>query len=136
MWTRCHVESFGHVRNTWGFVRILGIEHGAATRAGALDPEGRERLLRYVLRPPVAYERIEHRPEGLVRIALKRAFGDGTLAVEMDPLSLLCRLATSTLRDRALRRRDLSHGLDALVVLRKARSLANSVGQLAVDPNE
>jgi hypothetical protein len=42
-------------------------------------------LLRYVLRPPVAYERIEHRPAGLVRIALKRAFGDGTVAVEMDP---------------------------------------------------
>ena len=39
-----------------------------------------------MLRPPVAYERIERRPEGLVRIALKRAFGDGTLAVEMDPL--------------------------------------------------
>jgi hypothetical protein len=28
-----------------------------------------------------------------VRIALKRAFADGTLAVEMNPLSLLCRLA-------------------------------------------
>jgi len=42
-----------------------------------------------VLRPPIAYERIAHRPEGLVRIAFKRAFADGTLAVEMDPLSLL-----------------------------------------------
>jgi hypothetical protein len=30
-----------------------------------------------------------------VRIALKRAYADGTVAVEMDPLSLLCRLATS-----------------------------------------
>ena len=67
----------------------------AATRAGALDPAGREKLLRYVLRPPIAQERIERRPDGLVRIALKRAFADGTLAVEMDPLSLLCRLATS-----------------------------------------
>ncbi len=65
------------------------------TRAGALDPAGREKLLRYVLRPPIAQERIEHRPDGLVRIALERAFADGTLAVEMDPLSLLCRLATS-----------------------------------------
>lgn len=37
------------------------------------------------LRPPFAYDRIERRPEGLVRIALKRAFADGTLAVEMDP---------------------------------------------------
>jgi len=30
----------------------------AATRAGALHPAGREALLRYVLRPPVAPERV------------------------------------------------------------------------------
>jgi hypothetical protein len=67
----------------------------AATRAGALDVAGREALLRYVLRPPIAQERVEHRQDGLVRIALKRAYADGTVAVDMDPLSLLCRLATS-----------------------------------------
>ena len=67
----------------------------AATRAGALDPAGREALLRYVLRPPVAQERVEQRADGLVRITLKKAYTDGTIAVDMDPLSLLCRLATS-----------------------------------------
>jgi len=93
----------------------------AATHAGAHDLAGREALLRYVLRPPIAQERLEQRPNGLVRITLKkvltgwtrhgrahplfarsrslrelrRAFGDGTVAVDMDPLSLLCRLATS-----------------------------------------
>jgi hypothetical protein len=67
----------------------------AATRAGAIDLAGREALLRYVLRPPIAQERLEARSDGLVRIPLKRAFADGTVAVEMDPLSLLCRLATS-----------------------------------------
>ncbi len=67
----------------------------AATRAGAHDATGREALLRYVLRPPVAQERITHKPGGLVRITLKRAYQDGTVAVEVDPLSLLCRLATS-----------------------------------------
>jgi Putative transposase len=67
----------------------------AATRAGALDPAGREALLRYVLRPPVAQERVEQRAFGLVRITLKKAYTDGTIAVDMDPLSLLCRLATS-----------------------------------------
>jgi hypothetical protein len=30
-----------------------------------------------------------------VRIVLKKAYADGTVAVDMDPLSLLCRLATS-----------------------------------------
>jgi hypothetical protein len=67
----------------------------AATRAGAFHPAGREALLRYVLRPPIAQERLEPRPDGLVRITLKKAYTDGTVAVDMDPLSLLCRLATS-----------------------------------------
>jgi len=65
----------------------------AATRAGALDAVGREALLRYVLRPPVAQERVVVQKNGLVAIKLKRAYADGTVAVEMDPLSLLCRLA-------------------------------------------
>jgi len=67
----------------------------AATRAGALDGPGREALLRYALRPPIAQERLELQKDGLVRISLKRAYADGTVAVDMDPLSLLCRLATS-----------------------------------------
>jgi hypothetical protein len=45
----------------------------AATRAGAFHPGGREVLLRYVLRPPIAQERLEPRPDGLVRITLKKA---------------------------------------------------------------
>jgi putative transposase len=67
----------------------------AATRAGALDRWGREARLRYVLRPPIAQQRVEQRADGLVRITLKKAYADATLAVEMDPLSLLVRLATS-----------------------------------------
>jgi hypothetical protein len=65
----------------------------AATRAGALDLAGREALQRYALRPPIAQERLEQGPAGLVRIRLKKAYSDGTVAVDMDPLSLLCRLA-------------------------------------------
>ncbi len=67
----------------------------AATRAGALDAAGREALCKYVLRPAVAQERITQGPDGLVRIVLKKPFSDGTVAVDMDPLSLLCRLAAS-----------------------------------------
>lgn len=67
----------------------------AATRVRAIDAPGREALVRYVLRPPIAQERVELQKDGLVRLTLKRAFGDGTVAVDMDPLSLLCRLAAS-----------------------------------------
>jgi hypothetical protein len=38
---------------------------------------------------------MEQRADGLMRITLKKAYSDGTIAVDMDPLSLLCRLATS-----------------------------------------
>lgn len=44
------------------------------------------------LRPPLATERLLPGPDGLVRIALKKPFSDGTVAVDLDPLSLLCRL--------------------------------------------
>jgi len=67
----------------------------AATRAGAMDPKGREALLKYVLRPPISQEHVVPGPDGLVRITLKRPFRDGTTAVDMDPLSLLSRLAAS-----------------------------------------
>ena len=62
----------------------------AATRAGALDPAGREALLHYVLRPPVAQERVEQRPDGLVRITLKKAYSDGTIAVDPEWTALRC----------------------------------------------
>ena len=61
----------------------------AATRAGAQDTEGREALLRYMLRPPIAQERVELRPDHLVRLNLKRPFADGTRAVDLDPLSFV-----------------------------------------------
>ncbi|WP_437905941.1 transposase zinc-binding domain-containing protein [Sorangium sp. So ce327] len=63
----------------------------AATRAGAHHAAAREALLRYVLRPPIAKERVEPQQDCLVRLSLKRAFADGTVAVAMDALSLLCR---------------------------------------------
>ena len=91
-------------------VALDGFTLHAATRAGALDGHGREALLKYVLRPPIAQEppfgdhearRVVRGPGGLVRIALKRAFSDGTTAIDMDPLSLLSRLAASVPAPRA-----------------------------------
>jgi hypothetical protein len=60
-----------------------------------MDTVGREALCKYVLRPPIAQERVTRGPDGLVRITLKRPFADGTVAVDMDPLSRLSRLATA-----------------------------------------
>jgi len=65
----------------------------ARTTARADDRAGRERLIKYILRPPVAADRVERLPGGRVRLKLKRPFSDGTWAVEMDELSLVARLA-------------------------------------------
>ena len=59
----------------------------------AFDKSGHERLLKYILRPPLSAERIERLSGGRVRLRLKRPFSDGTWAVEMDELSLVARLA-------------------------------------------
>lgn len=76
-------------------VALDGFTLHAATRAGGLDEQGREALLKYILRPAVAQERVTRGPDGLVRIGLKKAFSDGTVAVDLDPLSLLSRLVAS-----------------------------------------
>ena len=81
-------------------VRPLCVEDGgfslhAATRAGAEDEVGRTNLFKYVLRPPIAQEHVTMTDEGLVAVQLKKPFRDGTVSVEMDPLSLLSRLAAS-----------------------------------------
>ena len=55
----------------------------------------RASVIRALSIAPVAQERVEQRGDGLVRITLKKAYTDGTIAVDMDPLSLRCRLATS-----------------------------------------
>jgi hypothetical protein len=85
-------------------VTEMGFSLHAATTASdaeewlknhADDTRGREALVRYALRPPIAQERLHILPNDLVRIELKRPFCDGTVAIELDPLSLLCRLAAS-----------------------------------------
>jgi hypothetical protein len=81
-------------------VRPLCVEDGgfslhAHTRAGAEDEVGRNNLLGYVLRPPIAAEHVTFTDDGLVAIQLKKPFRDGTVSVEMDPLSLVSRLAAA-----------------------------------------
>jgi hypothetical protein len=73
----------------------MGFTIHAATIAPRDDSRPKEALLRYILRPPLAQERVSFSADGAVRLGLKRAFSDGTVAVELDPLSFLCRLAAS-----------------------------------------
>jgi len=73
----------------------LGFGLHAATTAGAENDAARARLVRYVLRPPIASDRVTQGPDDLVRILLRKPFKDGTTAIDLDPLSLLSRLAVA-----------------------------------------
>jgi len=70
---------------------------------GARNRKGLEQLCRYIARPPLAKERMEALPGGRVRIALKRAWSDGTTALELSRLELVERLV-SLVPDRSLGR--------------------------------
>ncbi len=72
-----------------------GFSLHAATVASAGDAAGREAFCKYILRPPISQDRIELVGDDLVRLTLKRPFSDGTFAIDLDPLSLLARLAAS-----------------------------------------
>jgi hypothetical protein len=76
-------------------VQDCGFNLHAKTHAGAVDGEARARLLRYVLRPPLAQDRLAVLPDHRVRLTLKRPWSDGTWALEMDALALLARLASA-----------------------------------------
>ncbi len=76
-------------------IEDAGFSLHAATRAGAEDEVGRQNLFKYVLRPPIAQEHVTMTDDGLVAVQLKKPFRDGTVSVEMDPLSLVSRLAAS-----------------------------------------
>jgi hypothetical protein len=69
----------------------------AATIAPRHDLRAKEALLRYVLRPALAQERVTLSADGSVRLGLKRAFSDGTVAAWLAPLSFMCRLAAAIL---------------------------------------
>ena len=73
--------------------------HGGVTVAGE-DRRRLEQLCRYLLRPPIAQDRLTLRPDGTVVVLLKTPWRDGTTALRFAPLTLLERLAALTPRPR------------------------------------
>jgi hypothetical protein len=53
-----------------------------------------ERLFQYLLRPPLAHDRLELMDSDRVRLRLKRPWRNGATHLELDPLSFLGRLVT------------------------------------------
>ena len=76
---------------------LCGQTHGfnlqAASRVAANDKDGRDRLCRYILRPPLANDRLTILDDGNVRLDFKRPWSNGTSSVDLAPLALIARLA-------------------------------------------
>lgn len=81
--------------------QVEGYNLQAATRLGAQDREGLERMARYRARPPIARERLSQLDDGRLELRLKRPWRDGTTAFLFTPHELIQRLVAQVPRPRA-----------------------------------
>jgi len=80
-------------RDSLWHARHAGFDlHGGRT-VRAADRAGLERLCHYLLRPPLAQERIELLPDGRVGLTLAHPWADGTRALIFGPVEFLETLA-------------------------------------------
>jgi hypothetical protein len=74
-------------------VREGGMSLHADVATHSHDRKRLERLARYILRPPVALDRLEAQPDGRLSYKLKTQWRDGTTHILMERHELLERLA-------------------------------------------
>jgi len=77
-----------------------GFDLHAAVAVPAGDRTRLEHLCKYVLRPPLAQERLELAPDGAVVLRLRRPWSDGTRAIRFEPTEFLEKLASLVPRPR------------------------------------
>ncbi len=86
-----------HISGAPGASPLTARAHGFNLHAGVAirptDPNGLERLCRYVARPPIASRRLRLLEGDRVAIDLRRPWRDGTTTVVLDPLDFIARLA-------------------------------------------
>lgn len=75
-----------------------GFDLHANVRVPPNDRARLERLCRYLLRPPLAQDRLRLRADGRVVVQLKQAWRDGTTHLVFEPLEFLAKLAALTPR--------------------------------------
>jgi hypothetical protein len=75
-----------------------GFDLHADVRVPPNDRARLEHLCRYLLRPPLAQDRLHLRTDGRVVVTLKRAWRDGTTRLVFEPLEFLAKLAALTPR--------------------------------------
>ena len=73
--------------------RLEGFSLHADVAVPARRRDQLERVCRYILRPPLALERLTESPGGQLLYQFRRPWRDGSTALLLDPLELLGRLA-------------------------------------------
>jgi putative transposase len=71
---------------------IVGYNLHAGVRIAAHDAQGRERLLRYLLRGPLALDRLHEMDGGRIALTLRKPLSDGTTHLVFDPLEFIEKL--------------------------------------------
>ena len=79
-------------RDDAGAMVVMGFNVHAEVAIDGRDRRREERLCRYLGRPPIAQDRLEHIAEGKVRYELKKPWRDGTRFVLFAPHDLIARL--------------------------------------------
>jgi hypothetical protein len=74
---------------------VFGVNLYAKQVVDGRDRRQLERLCRYLLRPPIAEERLSLRSDGTLLLEFKKSWRDGTRAVVLTPRDLLVRLCAA-----------------------------------------
>jgi hypothetical protein len=90
---------------------ISGFDLHANVRVKATERKKLERLVRYILRPPLAQGRLSETPNGKILYEMKRRFSDGTTHIVFEPLEFLDKLVALIPKPRA--HQVLYHGVFA-----------------------
>jgi hypothetical protein len=80
---------------------VDGFSVHANVAVSARDRQRRERLIRYMARPPLCEDRLDGRDDGRLVYAFKRPWRDGTDRLIFEPEDFLARLAALVPRPRA-----------------------------------
>jgi Putative transposase len=109
---RAHVELAAVAKRRCA--EVDGFSLHADVCVPARDRAQLERLVRYVARPAIASERLELLADGRLRYRFKRAWRDGSVAVEYDPVDFIGKLAALVPRPRPRTNLVRHHGCLAL----------------------
>jgi ribosomal protein S27E len=85
-------DETGEVPKRKRHARHQGFDLHAGAPIRAEERDRLERMLRYMLRPPIAESRLRELPDGNILLMQKTKWSDGTTALVFEPLELLERL--------------------------------------------